>query len=34
VPNTKRSWDHVIARGKTEAFDGFHLAQLPKILRD
>ena len=34
VPNTKRSWDHAIARGKTEAFDGFHLAQLPKILRD
>ena len=34
VPNAKRVWDHPIARGKTEAFDGFHLAQLPKILRD
>ena len=34
VPNAKRVWDGPIARGKTEAFDGFHLAQLPKILRD
>lgn len=34
VPNAKRVWDHPIARGKTPAFDGFHLAQLPKILRD
>ena len=34
VPNAKRVWDHPIARGKTQAFDGFHLAQLPKILRD
>ena len=38
VPNAKRVWDHPIgsdsARGKTEAFDAFHLAQLPKILRD
>jgi citronellol/citronellal dehydrogenase len=34
VPNAKRVWDHPVARGKTEAFDGFHLAQLPKILRD
>ncbi len=34
VPNAKRVWDHPIARGKTLAFDGFHLAQLPKILRD
>ncbi len=34
VPNAKRVWDHPIARGKTEAFDGFHLAQMPKILRD
>ena len=34
VPNAKQVWDHPIARGKTEAFDGFHLAQLPKILRD
>ena len=34
VPNAKRVWDHPIARGKTEPFDGFHLAQLPKILRD
>jgi citronellol/citronellal dehydrogenase len=38
VPNAKRVWDHPIgsdsARGKTEAFNGFHLAQQPKILRD
>ena len=34
VPNAKRVWDHPIARGRTPAFDGFHLAQLPKILRD
>ena len=34
VPNAKRVWDHPVARGKTAAFDGFHLAQLPKILRD
>ncbi len=34
APNAKRVWDHPISRGKTEAFDGFHLAQLPKILRD
>lgn len=34
VPNAKRVWDDPIARGKTQAFDGFHLAQLPKILRD
>jgi citronellol/citronellal dehydrogenase len=34
VPNAKRVWDHPIARGKTEAFDGFHLARQPKILRD
>jgi citronellol/citronellal dehydrogenase len=37
VPNAKRVWDHPIgsdsARGMTEPFDGFHLAQLPKILR-
>ncbi len=34
VPNAKRVWDHPIARGKTEAYDGFHLATLPRILRD
>ena len=38
VPNAKRVWDHPIgsdsASGKTPAFDGFHLATLPKILRD
>jgi citronellol/citronellal dehydrogenase len=34
VPNAKRVWSGPIARGKTEAFDGFHLAELPKILRD
>ena len=34
VPNAKRVWDQPVARGRTEAFDGFHLAALPKILRD
>lgn len=34
VPNAKRVWDHPINRGKTPPFDGFHLAELPKILRD
>ncbi len=34
MPNAKRVWDQAISRGRTEPFDGFHLAQLPKILRD
>ncbi len=34
VPNAKRVWDGPISRGKNEAFDGFHLAQVPKVLRD
>ena len=34
VPNAKRVWDGPISRGKNEAFDGFHLAELPRILRD
>ena len=34
VPNAKRVWDHPFSRGRTDAFDGFHLAQSPKILRD
>ena len=34
VPNAKRVWDGPIARGRTMPFNGFHLAQLPKILRD
>ena len=39
VPNAKPVWEgrrsaEPSARAKTEAFDGFHLAQLPKILRD
>jgi citronellol/citronellal dehydrogenase len=32
VPNAKRpDW---LGQGRTEAFDGFHLAHLPKVLRD
>jgi citronellol/citronellal dehydrogenase len=32
VPNAKRAeW---LGQGRTEAFDGFHLAQLPRVLRD
>ncbi|MBS0338286.1 MAG: SDR family oxidoreductase [Proteobacteria bacterium] len=34
VPNAKRVWDHPISKGKTEAYDGFHLAAHPKVLRD
>ena len=32
VPNAKRpEW---LGQGRTEAFDGFHLAQLPKVLQE
>lgn len=34
VPNAKPAWDGPISNGRTEPFDGFHLAQLPKVLRD
>jgi citronellol/citronellal dehydrogenase len=39
VPNAKTVWENrrsgeSASRPKTEAFNGFHLAQLPKILRD
>ena len=32
--NAKRVWNHPVAKGKPEAFNGFHLAQLPRLLRD
>ena len=31
VPNNKRVWDQPL-KGSTQAFDGFHLAQKPKVL--
>ena len=33
APNAKRIWPEVGTGGSTEAFDGFHLATTPKILR-
>jgi citronellol/citronellal dehydrogenase len=34
APNAKRSWPEVGTGGSTEAFDGFHVASTPKVLRD
>jgi citronellol/citronellal dehydrogenase len=34
APNAKRVWPTVGTGGKTEAFDGFHLAARPKVLGD
>jgi len=34
APNAKRIWPEVGTGGSTEAFDGFHFASTPKVLRD
>jgi citronellol/citronellal dehydrogenase len=34
APNAKRIWPEVGTGGSTEAFNGFHLASTPKVLRD
>jgi citronellol/citronellal dehydrogenase len=34
APNAKRIWPEVGTGGSTEAFDGFHLATVPKVLQD
>jgi citronellol/citronellal dehydrogenase len=34
APNAKRIWPEVGTGGTTEAFDGFHLASMPKVLQD
>jgi citronellol/citronellal dehydrogenase len=34
APNAKRVWPEVGRGGTTEAFDGFHLATTPRVLRD
>ena len=34
APNAKRIWPEVGTGGSTAAFDGFHLASTPKVLRD
>ena len=34
APNAKRIWPEVGTGGSTKAFDGFHLATTPKVLRD
>ncbi|HEY9067378.1 MAG TPA: SDR family oxidoreductase [Burkholderiaceae bacterium] len=34
APNAKRIWPQVGNGGSTEAFNGFHLASMPKVLRD
>ena len=34
APNAKRIWPEVGTGGSTEAFDGFHLASTPQVLRD
>ena len=34
APNAKRIWPEVGTGGSTVAFDGFHLASTPKVLRD
>ncbi|MBS0448674.1 MAG: SDR family oxidoreductase [Proteobacteria bacterium] len=34
APNAKRIWPEVGRGGSTPAFDGFHLAATPKVLRD
>lgn len=33
APNAKRVWPHVGSGATSEPFDGFHLAQTPKVLR-
>jgi citronellol/citronellal dehydrogenase len=33
APNAKRIWPEVGTGGSTDAFDGFHLATMPKILQ-
>lgn len=33
APNAKRVWEHVGNGTTNQAFDGFHLAQIPKVLR-
>ena len=34
APNAKRIWPHVGTGGSTPAFDGFHLASRPDVLKD
>ena len=34
APNAKRIWPEVGTGGSTEAFNGFHLATVPKVLQD
>ena len=34
APNAKRIWPEVGTGGSTPAFDGFHLASMPRVLRD
>jgi len=34
APNAKRIWPEVGTGGSTEAFNGFHLAAVPKVLQD
>jgi citronellol/citronellal dehydrogenase len=34
APNAKRIWPEVGTGGTTEAFDGFHLASTPRVLKD
>jgi len=34
APNAKRLWPEVGTGGSTEAFNGFHLATVPKVLQD
>jgi len=34
APNAKRIWPEVGTGGSTEAFNGFHLASVPQVLRD
>jgi citronellol/citronellal dehydrogenase len=33
APNAKRVWDRVGSGRASEPFDGFHLAELPKVLK-
>ena len=34
APNAKRIWPEIGTGGSTPAFDGFHLASMPRVLRD
>jgi citronellol/citronellal dehydrogenase len=34
APNAKRIWPEIGTGGSTEPFDGFHLAAIPRVLRD